>query len=200
MAASAVAGIRPPVVPQQEPPHQISLTARGGRGQVGSGPWAIPAGACALAAAALWRLDPGPWLRPRASSVSLALRLAAAQALLLTLCLANTPQRVAWYAVRVPGLDLLARADNAMSEYGFRHHLPGIGDMKSRLTLAELEEQDRARAGEVAELLDRCPEGWRSHHEPSPTWADETGDAGAHRRRAGRPAGARELVRAGRSP
>ena len=120
---------------------------------------AVNAGACALAAAAQWRLDPGPWRRPRASSVSLALRLGAAQILLLTLCLANTPQRVAWYAVRVPGLELLAHADNAMAEYGFRHHLPGIGDMKSRLTLGELEEQDRARAGEVAELLDRYPEG-----------------------------------------
>ena len=120
----------------------------------------VNAVACTLAAAALWRLDPGPWRRPlAASSVSLALRLAAAETLLLTLCLANTPARVAWYAERVPGLGLLARADNAMAEYGYRHRLPGIGEMKSRLTLAELEEQDRTRAGEVAALLDRYPEG-----------------------------------------
>jgi len=121
---------------------------------------AINAGAGALAAAALWRVDPGPWRSPPApSSVSLALRLAAAQILLLTLCLANTPERVAWYAARVPGLGLLARADNAMAEYGHRHRLPGIGEMRSRLTLAELAEQDHTRAAEVAAVLDRYPEG-----------------------------------------
>ncbi len=121
---------------------------------------AVNAGACALATAVLWRLDPGPWRRPpAASSVSLALRLAAVETLLLMSCLANTPGRVAWYAERIPGLGPLAHADNAMAEYGFRHLLPGIGVMKSRLTLADLEEQDRARAAEVAELLDRYPEG-----------------------------------------
>jgi len=119
----------------------------------------VNAVACTLAAAALWRLDPGPWRRPlAASSVSLALRLAAAQILLLTLCLANTPARVAWYAGRVPGLAPLALADNAMAEYGYRHRLPGIGEIKSRLTLAELAEQDRTRASEVAALLDRYPD------------------------------------------
>ena len=118
---------------------------------------AVNAGACALAAAALWRLDPGPWRRPRVSSVSLALRLAAAETLLMTLCLANTPQRVEWYAGRVPGLALLAETDNAMAEYGFRHRLPGIGVMKSRLPLAELTQQDQSRATEVAAVLDRYP-------------------------------------------
>jgi hypothetical protein len=120
---------------------------------------AVNAGACALAAAALWRLDPGPWRRPRAWSVSLALRLASALLLLLALSLANTPERVAWYAERVPGLAPLALADNAMAEYGFRHRLPGIGELKSRLTLAELAQQDRRRSAEVAALLDRYPEG-----------------------------------------
>ncbi|PWB74837.1 MAG: hypothetical protein C3F15_07295 [Holophagae bacterium] len=121
---------------------------------------AVNAGACALTSAALWRIDPGPWRHPLPSpSVSLAVRLAAALLLLLTLCLANTPERVAWYSERVPGLGLLARADNAMAEYGYRHRLPGIGEMQSRLTLADLEEQDRTRAGEVAALLDRYPEG-----------------------------------------
>lgn len=119
---------------------------------------AVNAGACVLAAAALWRLDRGPWRRPRASSVSLALRLAAALLLLLVLCLANTPRRVAWYAEHVPGLAPLAEADNAMAEYGYRHRLPGIGELKSRLTLAELAEQDRTRAAEVAAVLDRYPD------------------------------------------
>jgi len=119
---------------------------------------AVNAGACALTSAALWRLDPGPWRPPATSSIRLAVRLAAALLLLLTLCLANTPERVAWYSERVPGLGLLAHSDNAMAEYGYRHQLPGIGGMKSRLTLAELAEQDRTRAGEVAALLDRYPE------------------------------------------
>jgi hypothetical protein len=120
---------------------------------------AVNSGACVLAAAALWRLDRGPWRRPRASSVSLALRLAAALLVLLVLCLANTPRRVAWYAEHVPGLAPLAEADNAMAEYGYRHRLPGIGELKSRLTLAELADQDRTRAAEVAAVLDRYPEG-----------------------------------------
>jgi len=119
---------------------------------------AVNAGACALAAAALWRLDPGPWRRPRALSVSLALRLASALLLLLALCLANTPRRAAWYAERVPGLAPLALADNAMAEYGYRHRLPGIGELKSRLTLAELAQQDQSRAAEIAAMLDRYPD------------------------------------------
>jgi hypothetical protein len=120
---------------------------------------AVNASACALPAAALWRLDPGPWRPPAASSIRLPLRLAVVLLLLLALCLANTPRRVAWYAERVPGLAPLARVDNAMAEYGFRHRLAGIGEMKSRLMLAELAEQDRARAAEVAAMLDRWPDG-----------------------------------------
>ena len=46
-----------------------------------------------------------------------------------------------------------------MAEYGFRHQLPGIGDMKSRLTLAELAENDRTRPAAVAAVLIRYPEG-----------------------------------------
>jgi hypothetical protein len=106
----------------------------------------------------MWRLDPGPWRPPAAASIRLALRLAAAFLLLLALCLANTPRRVAWYAARVPGLAPLALADNAMAEYGYRHRLLGIGELKSRLTLAELAQHDRSRATEVAAVLDRWPD------------------------------------------
>ena len=70
---------------------------------------AVNASACALAAAALWRLDPGPWRRPRRFVGLAGAALAAAETLLLALCLANTPQRVAWYAERLPGFALLAR-------------------------------------------------------------------------------------------
>jgi hypothetical protein len=119
---------------------------------------AVNGSACALAAAALWRLDPGPWRPIRPASASLALRLGAAELVLLALCFANTPSRVAWYAERVPGLSFLAYASNAMAEYGYRHELPGIGVMKSRLTLDELAARDRTDAAEVAAVLDRYPD------------------------------------------
>jgi hypothetical protein len=82
-------------------------------------------------------------------------RLATAQLLLLALCFANTPDRVAWYAARVPGLGFLAHADNAMAEYGYLHDLPGIGTLRSRLTMDELAERDRSDAARVAAVLDR---------------------------------------------
>jgi len=119
----------------------------------------VNGGACALTAAALWRLDPGPWRPIRTASASLALRLGAAELVLLTLCFANTPPRVLWYAERVPGLSFLAHASNAMAEYGYRHELPGIGVMRSRLTLAELAARDRNDAAAVAAVLDRYPDG-----------------------------------------
>ena len=79
--------------------------------------------------------------------------------ILLSLCFANTPDRVAWYSSRVPGLGILAEADNAMAEYGYRHELPGIGGMRSRLTMAELAARDHRDAAEVAAVLDRYPNG-----------------------------------------
>lgn len=120
---------------------------------------AVNGGATALAVAAMWRLDPGPWRPIRPASARLVLRLAAAELLLLALCFSNTPDRVAWYAARVPGLGFLAHADNAMAEYGYRHELPGIGTMRSRLTLAELAERDARDAAAVAAVLDRYSHG-----------------------------------------
>jgi hypothetical protein len=45
-----------------------------------------------------------------------------------------------------------------MAEYGYLHRLPGIGRLKSRLTLSEIAAQDQSRAAEVAALLDRWPD------------------------------------------
>ena len=133
----------------------------------------VNSGACALAVAGLWRLDPGPWRPIRPTSARLVLRLAAAELLLLAACFANTPDRVGWYAERVPGLALLAEADNAMAEYGYRHQLPGIGTMKSRLTMNELAERDRRDAAEVAAVLDRYPHSrYRRFLKEHPATAD----------------------------
>jgi hypothetical protein len=115
-------------------------------------------GACALALAALWPLLP-PQRRAGARSWRLPCRLAAAQIVLLTLCLANTPVRVAWYAERIPGLEFLKWPLNDMAEYGHRHHFPGLGAFNSRFTLEELQTIDAERASEVAAILDRYPRG-----------------------------------------
>jgi len=119
---------------------------------------AINGGAAILAAVAARRLDPGPWRRPPARSVQLALRFTVAQLLLLTLCLANTPTRVAWYSSRVPFLGFLSHPANEMAEYGHLHEVPGVGAFKSRLTLTELVDQDQLRAGEVAPIVDTYPD------------------------------------------
>jgi len=78
---------------------------------------------------------------------------------LLTLCCANTPDRVACYSARIPGLGFLSHPANEMAEYGHRHEVPDIGTFKSRLTRDELIRQDRVRGAEVAEILARYPEG-----------------------------------------
>jgi hypothetical protein len=114
----------------------------------------LNAGAGGVVQLAVWRVlperaDPKP---PR--SIRIVLRLAAAQLLLLTLCLANTPDRVARYAPALPGLDHFTNPDNPMAEYGHLHRIPGLGSFKSRLGLSELADQDRQRAAEVARLVD----------------------------------------------
>jgi hypothetical protein len=85
------------------------------------------------------------------------LRIAAALVLILTLCYANTPDRVAWYSARVPGLSSLSDVTNAMAEYGYRHIVNERSEFKSRMSLDELSEADTMRSREVAADLDRYP-------------------------------------------
>ena len=119
----------------------------------------LNATAAVLAAIVLWRIDPGPWRRPNPDSVRLVLRLGAVLVLVLALCLANTPDRAAWYSARIPGLGFLAHPANEMAEYGHRHEVLDRGEFKSRLALVELEDEDRRRGAEVAEAIDSYPEG-----------------------------------------
>lgn len=114
----------------------------------------LNAGAGALAQIALWRIVPPSRHRWNRSSIRIVLRLAAAQLVLLTLCLANTPARVARYAPLLPNSRHLTSSLNPMAEYGDRHTIPGLGVFASRLTLEELRAQDSTRATEVAEVLD----------------------------------------------
>jgi len=111
-------------------------------------------GAGALIQLLLWRIvphDPGPIDR---RSLRLVARLAAAQLTLIGLCLTNTPTMVARYAPLLPGGDLLASSHNPMAEYGYRHEVDGVGVFFSRLTLAELAAEDRARGAEVGGIVD----------------------------------------------
>ncbi len=113
-------------------------------------------GACGLALIALWRLQPaGPAVS--VGSLRLPCRLAAGQLALLTLCLANTPQRVAWYADRLPLVGVLRHPTNDMVEYGHRYVVEGIGEFRSRLTLPELQRTDAERWRDAAASVDRYP-------------------------------------------
>jgi hypothetical protein len=121
---------------------------------------ALNAGAGALVQLVLWRVEPGPRSPVSVGSVRFVLRLAAVQAALIALCLANTPTRVAWYAPHLPGGATLLRSHNPMAEYGHRHTIDGLGVIFSRLTLSELAAQDAARGAEVGALVDE----WRHRY------------------------------------
>lgn len=111
-------------------------------------------GAGALAQIVLWRIVPPSKHRWEPSSMRIVLRLASAQLVLLTLCLANTPARVARYAPLLPNSSHLMSSLNPMAEYGHRHTIPDLGVFASRLTLEELRTQDSTRATEVGPILD----------------------------------------------
>lgn len=92
--------------------------------------------------------------RPAASSAATASSLAMGLLVAIGLCSSNTPAFVQWYASKLPALEFLTRIESVMSEFGYRYEDPRIGVFYSRLTLAELEEQDRTRAGRIGPILD----------------------------------------------
>ena len=115
---------------------------------------ALNGGASVLIQVALWRLAAVATERVRRPSLRLLCRLAAAEILILTLCLAATPARTAHVAEYLPGLANPASGTDAICEYGHRHALDDLTEYRSRLTLAELAHADAASAPEVAAMLD----------------------------------------------
>ncbi|MBT8078603.1 MAG: VanZ family protein [Gammaproteobacteria bacterium] len=73
---------------------------------------------------------------------------------LLGLSYANTPQRIALYASRVPLLSFLLSSKSMMVEYGYLYDDPDIGVFRSRFTLEELELNDAKRGEELAQAFD----------------------------------------------
>jgi hypothetical protein len=120
---------------------------------------ALNAGVAALVQLAVWKTTPPAGQRVQASSLRLCARLAAAELLLLTLCLANTPARVERYTARFPALAYLSTNNEAMAEYGYLYHDSAIGRFRSRLAAATLGRLDESRAGETAAILDQYPMG-----------------------------------------
>ena len=107
-----------------------------------------------LAQVAIWRLAPKSMIPVGRRSLRLLCRLAAAEVLLLTLCLAATPQRIARLVPHLPGLANATSGTDAICEYGYHHALDDLTEYSSRLTLAELANADAVRGAEVAALLD----------------------------------------------
>jgi hypothetical protein len=111
-------------------------------------------GAVTLAQIAIWRLDKRPVKAVSRSSLRLLCRLAAIEVLLLTLCMAVTPQRLARLAEHLPLPQRLATGTDAICEYGYRHVVDERTVFRSRLSADELARSDQDRASEVAVELD----------------------------------------------
>lgn len=112
--------------------------------------------AATLAQGALWPLWPPSSRRPARAGVGLVCRLAAAWLVLITACLAATPARTDWIIERFPQMVELRL--NPMAEYGYRFVVPKLGEMRSRLPVAELDAYDDTHAEAAARLLDRYPQ------------------------------------------
>ena len=113
-------------------------------------------GASVLTQAGLWLVaEVGEARRwPSRASLRVVVRLLALLVAVLAGCLATTPQRCFQWAQRVPALAPLVDPEDAVTEYGHRHELPGIGVFRSRFSLDELARVDRERAAEAAAILD----------------------------------------------
>jgi len=110
-------------------------------------------GASVLVQIAIWRLvprSPSPITR---SSLRFLCRLAAAELLLLMVCVAATPQRINQVAQSFPRVVRLTFADDVISEYGHLHRLDDRTLFRSRLALDALTREDASRASEVAAVL-----------------------------------------------
>ena len=109
--------------------------------------------AVALVQIAIWRLAPRPLTAVSPPALRLLCRLAAVQMLLLAICMAATPQRLARLVDHVPLPTRLATGADAICEYGHRHTANDRTVFLSRLSLDELARSDLDRATEVAAEL-----------------------------------------------
>jgi len=116
---------------------------------------ALNGSASVLVQIAVWRVVPKPTSRVRPSTLRLLIRLAATEILILTICLAATPQRLGALARSMPFLEPLAVSNDVMCEYGFLNRLDGRTAFRSRLTRSELVGQDLQRSAEAAAALER---------------------------------------------
>jgi hypothetical protein len=80
-------------------------------------------------------------------------RLAIVATALIGACLMNTPDRIAWYAERIPWLGFLRENESVMAEYGYLYNDPDIGIFRSRLSPDELKIADLKRATKAAAIL-----------------------------------------------
>jgi hypothetical protein len=95
---------------------------------------------------------------PQPGNLRFLWRLMALAAAVLGVSLLNTPERIAWYAERLPGLGYLIQNESVMLEYGYRYEDPDIGIFRSRLAPEALKRADRERAVEAAAILNRYGE------------------------------------------
>jgi len=112
-------------------------------------------GASVLVQIAVWRVAPKPTSRVGPSTLRLLVRLAAAEVLILTICLAATPQRLGALARSLPFLEPLAASDDVMCEYGFLHTLDEKTTFRSRLSRGDLLDQDLRRSVEAAAVVEK---------------------------------------------
>jgi hypothetical protein len=93
----------------------------------------------------------------------------------------NTPERIAWYAQRIPVLSFLLDNKNTMIEYGYRYFDPDIGVFQSRFSPEQLKENDHLRGEEVSQILDRYIRGegydsfLKAYSVPRDAYAHEAG-------------------------
>jgi hypothetical protein len=111
-------------------------------------------GAVALAQVVVWRMTTRPTAPVSRPSLRILCRLAAALVLLLTFCLAATPQRLIRVAELLPMPGRIASGADAICEYGYRHAVDRRTSFRSRLAREQLAHQDRIRAVEVAGVLE----------------------------------------------
>jgi hypothetical protein len=112
--------------------------------------------AVALVQIAIWRLAPRPQTPVNLPSLRLLCRLAVAEVLLLTICLAATPARLARLSDHIPLPERMATGADAICEYGYRHTVDSLTTFRSRLSPQELASSDRELSARVARELDEA--------------------------------------------